>query len=296
MEHATFGKIVAALRREQINFSNGHNWSQQDLADETRLTQRIVSKIERGRQAQLDGEVLQKLARAFNLTSLERREFFAMASDVNGSGIVRADLCDDEVFEQVWSLLKALCVPAFLTDPLGDIIGVNRSLLAFHNISMTKLHSMRSTAAGVNNLSLILSAQTPLREALGSAWQSIALANVQQWRVTTLRYRHTRRYEKLFTALSMNPDFRMLWVVGNDHERAMDDCSRLRSYTYKHGVHGLVAYTVFVNISLSTFGELFLSAFVPQDDATVDLFKELASKNKNALSLAHWPNAELVSA
>ncbi len=196
----------------------------------------------------------------------------------------------------VIALLKALCVPAFLTDPLGDIIGVNRSLLAFHNISMTKLHSMRSTAAGVNNLSLILSAQTPLREALGSAWQSIALANVQQWRVTTLRYRHTRRYEKLFTALSMNPDFRMLWVVGNDHERAMDDCSRLRSYTYKHGVHGLVAYTVFVNISLSTFGELFLSAFVPQDDATVDLFKELASKNKNALSLAHWPNAELVSA
>lgn len=122
--------MVAALRREQINFHNGQNWSQQDLANETGLTSRVVGKIERGEQARLDGETLRSLARAFNFTSLERREFFAMASEVADGKIVRKDLCDQEVFTEVWGLLDDLCAPSFLTDPFSDFVGVNRSLLS----------------------------------------------------------------------------------------------------------------------------------------------------------------------
>ena len=85
----------------------------------------------------------------------------------------------------------------------------------------------------------------------------------------------------------------MLWAAGNDHERAIDDCSRLRSYTYTHGVHGPVAYTVFTNTSLSAYGHLYLSTFVPQDRVTTALFQELASNNSHALSLAPWPNSGL---
>ena len=51
MEHKTFGKIVAALRQEQINLANGNSWSQTDLAEETGLTPGIVGRIERGQQA-----------------------------------------------------------------------------------------------------------------------------------------------------------------------------------------------------------------------------------------------------
>ena len=100
MEHQAFGKIVAALRKEQINFTNGNRWNQTDLAEETGLTPSLVGRIERGQQARLDGEILTQLARAFNLTSLERREFFAMASEVTDKEIVRTDLCNEEVFEQ----------------------------------------------------------------------------------------------------------------------------------------------------------------------------------------------------
>ena len=57
MEHETFGKIVTAMRKEQIYYATGRRWGQQRLADETGLTKGIVSKIERGRQARLDGEV-----------------------------------------------------------------------------------------------------------------------------------------------------------------------------------------------------------------------------------------------
>lgn len=101
MKHAEFGKVVAVLRKEQISFHSGQNWSQQDLASETGLSSRIVGRIERGEQARLDGEMLSSLARAFNFTSLERREFFAMASEVADREIVREDLCDNGSVEYV---------------------------------------------------------------------------------------------------------------------------------------------------------------------------------------------------
>lgn len=296
MDHLTFGKVVASLRKEQTNFRNGQNWSQQDLANESGLTPRIVGRIERGEQARLDGGVLGALAKAFNLTSFERREFFAMASEVTDQEIVREDLCDNEVFTEVWELLNGLCAPAFLTDPFSDIVGVNRSLLSFHGISIQELQAFRSTAVGVNNLGLLFESKTPLKQVLGHGWTSIAHANVQQWRVATLRYRHTDRFRQLFTALSAFTDFRMMWAAGNDAEYAIEDCSRLRRCIYKHGVHGPVAYTVFVNISLSASGDLYLCTFVPQNSDTATLFQKLAGDNNGAVHISQWPTPKLMLA
>ncbi|MDE0076180.1 MAG: helix-turn-helix domain-containing protein [Caldilineaceae bacterium] len=296
MDHLTFGKVVASLRKEQTNFRNGQNWSQQDLANESGLTPRIVGRIERGEQARLDGGVLGTLAKAFNLTSLERREFFAMASEVTGQEIVREDLCDNEVFTEVWELLNGLCAPAFLTNPFSDIVGVNRSLLLFHGINIQVLQAFRSTAVGVNNLGLLFEPNTPLKQVLGYGWRSIAHANVQQWRVATLRYRHTDRFRQLFTALSAFTDFRMMWAAGNDAEYAIEDCSRLRSCIYKHGVHGSVAYTVFVNISLSASGDLYLCTFVPHNSDTATLFQKLAGDDNGAVHISQWPNPKLMLA
>jgi len=291
VEHRTFGKIVAALRREQFDFASGHSWSQQQLAEATGLTARIVGKIERGEQARLDGEILQGLARAFELTSFERREFFAMASEVTEAGLVRATLGDEGVFGQVWRLLDTLCAPAFLMDPFADIIGVNRALLAFHDLSLAQLRATRTAGGGANNLVLLLAPGAPLRRMLGRGWRPIALANVQQWRAMTLRYRHTPRYRRLFTSLCAYPDFQRLWA--DSHEDGHDDYSLLRSYSYLHGAHGPVAYTVFTNTSLSAYGDLYLSTFVPQDRETTVLFQELAGKSGQALSLAPWPGAGL---
>ena len=294
MDHATFGKVVAALRKEQISFHSGQNWSQQDLATESGLTPRIVGRIERGEQARLDGDVLGALATAFNLTSLERREFFAIASEVADQKIVRKDLCDDEVFNEVWNLLNGLYAPAFLTDPFLDIVGVNRSLLSFHGVSMQALQGFRSTPAGVNILGILFASDSPMNRALGLGWRSIAHANVQQWRVATLRYRHTSRFRQLFTALLEFKEFRMMWAAGNDAEHAIEDCSRLRSCVYKHGVHGAVAYTVFVNISLSASGDLHLCTFVPQNRDTAMLFHEMAAHDNSAVRVSQWPNPNLV--
>lgn len=293
MEHRTFGQVVASLRKEHINFSNGQKWTQHDLAVESGLSKRIIGRIERGSQARLDGFVLSCLADAFDLTSVERREFFSMASEVTESQIVRRDLCDEDVFVQVWEMLNDLYAPAFLSDPFLDILGANRALLKLHDVDVRYLQDVKTKFGAVNNLALLLDRDTPLRQVLGQGWWSIALANLQKWRVTTLRYRHTTRFKKLFEMLSTIPDFRMLWVAGNDSERAIDDCSQLRSCIYTHELHGPVAYTVFTNTSLSTYGELHLSTFIPQNSLTADLFRDLSEDAMPAMPLEHWPNPSL---
>ena len=107
----------------------------------------------------------------------------------------------------------------------------------------------------------------------------------------TLRYRHTPRFRQLFTALSAYSDIQRLWE--DSHGDGYDDDSRLRSYSYMHGAHGPVAYTIFTNTSLCGYRELYLSTFVPQDRVAIALFQDLAGKRGQALSLAPWPNPSL---
>lgn len=294
MNRETFGKIISALRKEQFDYQKGRSWSQQDLADRTGLTQRILSRIEKGKQAKIDGEVLAGLADAIGLTSLERSEFFAMASEIGDGQTVRPDLNDDEVFGQMWASLSNLHAPALLADSFGDVLGVNRSLTAFHNLRVIDLQAKINTDAGVNVLSMLM-ADVELKQVLGNGWSSIAMACMRQWRITTLRYRHTRRFERLFESLSALPDFRMLWAVGSNFEGVFYDSVHLRSSTYRHATHGLVAYSVFTSSGLSSNGEFFLSVFVPQDLATAILFQDLGSQNKGPLPLMPWSSGVALS-
>ena len=291
MEHETFGKIVAALRKEQIDFATGRRWSQQKLAEETGLTKRIVSKIERGRQARLEGEILQELARAFELTSLERREFFALASQSADRAVVRADLDHREVFERAWASLNALGLPAFLMDTYANVVGVNREMIAFHGCNMAQINAAKASAEGVNLLGLLFAPDAPLRRVLGNGWHSIALTVMRQWRAMTIRYRHTEQFQQLYSALAAFPDFPIFWSASR--ERLQDVNSRLRSHVYTHRVHGPVGYTVFTDVSLSDHGDLYLSTYVPQDLGTIQLFQQLAGTNHPALPLASWPNSPL---
>ena len=288
MAHETFGKIVAALRKEQVDFATGRRWSQQKLADQTGLTKRIVSKIERGRQARLEGEVLQELARAFELTSLERREFFSLASLSSDRAIVRADLDHREVFERAWASLSAIGLPAFLMDTFGNVVGINRAMIAFHGCNMAQINAAKGSAEGVNLLGLLFAQDAPLRRVLGNGWHSNAMTEMRHWRAMTLRYRHTEQFQQLYTALAALPDFSIFWSA--TRERLQDINSRLHSHVYTHRVHGPVGYTVFTDVSLSDHGDLYLSAYVPQDRGTIELFQRLAVTNQQALPLANWPS------
>ena len=177
-------------------------------------------------------------------------------------------------------------------DPFADVIGVNRALLAFHDLSLAQLKAARATAAGANNIAFLLAPDGRLREMLGRGWRPIALANVQQWRAMTLRYRHTARFRQLFSALSAYPDFYGLWA--DSHEDGYDDYSRLRSYSYLHGAHGPVAYTIFTNTSLSApLGSCISPRLCPRTASRPLFSRSWRVRSGQALSLAPWPNPSL---
>ena len=109
----------------------------------------------------------------------------------------------------------------------------------------------------------------------------------------TLRHRHTPRYEALFAQLSDIPEFRLMWGIENGSADALHDCSHLRNCTYRHGLHGLVEYTVFTNSTLCVYGELYLSVMVARDFVTSVLFQKLANQYKGLFAIMPWPNVGL---
>lgn len=82
MKRKEFGQIVAELRKGQFDLSSGKVWSQQTLADKIGVSDRLIAALEQGVKSHLDPELLGKLAKVFHLTTLERREFFALAAGV----------------------------------------------------------------------------------------------------------------------------------------------------------------------------------------------------------------------
>lgn len=82
MDRKQFGKLVAALRKEQYD-ENGDRYTQAMLAEvilkqdrQTPLNDIVIGKIERGERTILDDQTLLNLANALKLTIGERRNFF----------------------------------------------------------------------------------------------------------------------------------------------------------------------------------------------------------------------------
>jgi len=84
MDRKEFGKLMAALREEQLEFSikGMAVWTQAKLAKEANLPEKAISQIEQGRKMNLDAQTMTQLARALRLTASEQVELFAAAAEV----------------------------------------------------------------------------------------------------------------------------------------------------------------------------------------------------------------------
>jgi transcriptional regulator with XRE-family HTH domain len=82
MNREDFGELVATLRQDM-------NWKQSQLAEYANLDDAVISQIERGVKKHFEPELLFQLANVFQLTTLERREFFLAASGLDQKQIVR---------------------------------------------------------------------------------------------------------------------------------------------------------------------------------------------------------------
>ncbi|GIK75651.1 MAG TPA: helix-turn-helix transcriptional regulator [Chloroflexi bacterium] len=277
MQRNAFGQIVASLRKERLDPLTGRPWTQEQLAAASRLSLRVIANLEQGKKATLDGAVLEGLATALQLTTLERREFFTMAIDLNDESPVTpvfdAHAADAELLE----LFACLHQPAFLYDDYFDILAANHAALTLHAIESVWLQSLAGEGERPNFLHVIFAPDSPMRRSMQAGWRMLALRNLHQFRAMTLRHRHTTRWHTLMAQLRMLPDFSAYW--DDTHFDQADVYSHLRQHHYVHSRVGELRYAVMANTVYRPVVHRHLTALLPLDEHTFGVFAALREKS-----------------
>ena len=94
MNRKEFGKLIAALREEHLEFSTRGMgvWTQTKLAKEANLAEKTIAQLEQGKKMNLDPQTLTQLARALKLTAGEQLELYTAAA--GGGSVHRWSVLD----------------------------------------------------------------------------------------------------------------------------------------------------------------------------------------------------------
>ncbi len=291
MRRSTFGKIVAALRKERYDPVQGRAWTQKHLAQAARLSERLVANIERGDKVNLEPDVLGNLADAFSLTTLERREFYALAAEVTHDHAVNPTHDPLLIRQQVNTVINGTHLPGFVYDDYFDIVAANHASLTLHGIPSEWLQRLAAEHGAANFMHVIFAADSPMRQSMARDWEGLAYGNMSQFRVMSLRHRHTRRFQTLFARLCALPGFLGMW--SNSQHANSDFASRMRIHQYPHPLYGILFYSVLAVTSYSTQNHLHVTNLLPLDDKTVEVFNTIYSQRPgHVLHLSAWPQAE----
>ncbi|MEM7539720.1 MAG: helix-turn-helix transcriptional regulator [Chloroflexota bacterium] len=210
MDKSKFGQIVKSLRQEQINYETGRCWTQKELADASLLSKRSIENIEQGRRDTLTTNELRHLADALRLSTLERHEFFAAATDVEMSSIPENENrpmpdSTQPYLTPIWNHFSTLQLPGYLTDSLTRVVGINESMISFHGMTHEMLEAARQTEVGCTMLGLFFRQTSPLRVALGHRWHEMAKTKIHEFQYTALRDRWHNGFDKIVAALRRYP-------------------------------------------------------------------------------------------
>jgi len=291
MQRSEFGQLVAALRKQIFDPQTGRGWTQRELAAETGLSTKMIGDIERGRRVHLEPDVLVRLADAFGLIPLERREFFSAASGV-ATDAARVDLPDSHaVRAELSARLSAIQLPAYIHDPLGNVIAVNALLLAlFQEVGAALDAAPCAAPVRFNQLRIPFDPHSPLRQLNCPIWHRRCLDYTAHFRIASLRYRHTEHFAHLFRALCGYSDFLRAWLgVGHGLETAG---SHLPDYVYVHPRVGRLRYTLHKAATCSPAGEIYVCTLLPADSYTTACFNRLVQQINGTLhNFAPWPQA-----
>jgi transcriptional regulator with XRE-family HTH domain len=292
MNRKEFGELVAALRQDL-------GWTQFQLAEFSDVDESVISQIERGVKKYFEPELLFHLANALQLTTLERREFFLASTGLEETQIVRqpSAVTATDVFnakkllEKLIGLLGQVQFPAFLIDVYSDVIAVNKPLLSFFKIPQTMIKDANHIPGGFNAMRLIFGRELVGRTHVADNWDHYALNTMRAFREVSLRYRAKPYFKYLMKAFrnqSDYPFFERYWRMVSSTEE--DKEINLDSFQYTHDEFGRLKYISSSTVSVTSFGELFLTQYLPLDVHTGEVFGGLARDTaKGVLKLASWP-------
>lgn len=290
MDRKAFGKLVAALREEHIDFSaRGVGvWTQAKLAKEANLPEKTIAQLEQGRKMNLDSYSLTQIARALKLTASEQYRFFSAAAEVDTEPHQTLQNRAEETVRNLLRLMNDIRVPAYLLDPYVNVLASNSLALTLLNVPEFMLKSATSAASGFNLMRYVFAPESPLKPLLGSTWSARATSNVLFFRATTLKYRHTRRFKTILAELSTYPSFRDIWF--NTQIYAEELAQDWSHYEYSHPEYGEVNFISHISSTPTSAGNLSLTSLLPRTKATTAAFEEIIRRQGLSVrTFIDWP-------
>jgi transcriptional regulator with XRE-family HTH domain len=296
MNRKQFGELVAALRQDL-------GWTQFQLAEYAELDDPVVSQIERGVKKHFEPELLFQLVNAFQLTTLERREFLLAASGLDQKQLVRqpsAAMSTDvfnvrKVLEKMIELTEQVRLPAFLGDVYGDVIAANNIILSFFKLPVEFVQQANKVPGGYNTARFNFGKDLVARSHVVDNWDRYALYSMRTFRENSLRYRAQPYFKylmKIFRNQNEYPLFERYWKLVSSNEQ--DKEAATDHFSYLHDEFGQIKYISSSIVSITSFGELFLIQYLPLDQSTSQVFEQLAQQaGPGVTRFAPWPQKHM---
>jgi hypothetical protein len=240
---------------------------------------------------------------AFQLTTLERREFLLAASGLDQKQIVRqpsAAMATDvfnvrRVLDKMVELTEQVRLPAFLADVYGDVIAANNLILSFFKVPLQYLEQADKIPGGYNTVRFNFSKDLVSRSHVVDNWDRFALNSMRTFRENSLRYRAQPYFKflmKIFRNQNEYPLFERYWKMVSSNEQDKD--ATTDHFSYQHDQFGQIKYISSSTVSITSFGELFLVHYLPLDEGTSQVFEQLARQaGQGVTRFASWPDKHI---
>lgn len=293
MDRKEFGKLIAALREEHIDFSaRGVSvWTQAKLAQAANLPEKTIAQLEQGRKMNLDAYTLTQIARALKLTAGEQVRLFSAAAEVDTEPHQSLQNRAEGTWRNILRMMGEIRLPAYLFDPYVNVLASNSLALTLLNVPEAMLATATTKVSGFNLMRYVFAPESPLRRLLGADWQKRITSNVIDFRASTLKYRHTRRFKIILAELSTYPSFRETWfdtqIFG---EELIQEWTH---YEYIHPEYGEVNFISHIHTTPTSRGTLHLTTLLPRTKATTDAYEEIIRRQGMSVRcFIDWPYPE----
>lgn len=292
MNRREFGQLVSTLRQDL-------DWTQFNLAEFAQVEEAVISQIERGVKKHFEPYLLFNLANAFQLTTMERREFLLAASGLDNRQMVRQPSLqvNTDVFHpqktlgKLIHLIGQLRLPAFMIDVYGDVIAANYIVMTLFQISNDWARTAVNLPGGYSTIRVTFGQDLITRKMVADNWDTYALNTMRSFREISLRYRAKPYFKYLIKAFRNPVEFPLFdryWKMVSSLE--LDKESNADLFSYEHSRYGPVRYLASSSITITPYGELFLVQYLPTDQQTSQVFEQLAHEcGQDVASFASWP-------
>jgi transcriptional regulator with XRE-family HTH domain len=294
MDRKNFGKLIVALRQEQLDEHNA-SWTRQRFAEESGIDQDILANIETGRKAILYSDLLVQIATALKLTSGERKEFFLAASGVDEEHIYHKLDSPKSALADMLAIMDKALLPAFLVDQYFDIVAVNLMVLEAYNVNVNDFLDPKSDPVTRFNLLRFLFAPefNEQKAMLGAFREKFAANTIMLFRAASLRYRATDYFLRLCRHLCEIDELQTYLQRKPKNERYVDNNLFINLDNPRLGAIRAVSASV---TAASTAGELRLFVFIPLSEETAKIFSNLAQLNNYIFQpLPDWPDKNVLN-